>query len=317
MAERSIGVTTGVGDGDAGGYSSDRMVSLFQKTMGNGILLTGNKFTTGGVGTNTLTVGTGAVLNNGFFYENTTSVSLTTTGVANGTHYLVVRMNNTGVAVTVLRSEGTGATTTTIAPYTCRIALVTSASYSTATDVLIAQVILVAGLISSYSYTGRQVIAATQQLATEVYASYAFTNAAVPTATLTEPIMTGSSVNDSRLIAITGTNGGVPGLVVVEPGQYLWDVTLIWDTNTTGARGFKVLSPVEPSVSGSTRHSEYQQFSPALSCVNPLLTNTVIQRLTFVATYPVSTVANTCTLSLYQTSGANRACSGFVRVVRV
>jgi hypothetical protein len=317
--ERSIGITTGLGDGDAGGYSSDRMTSMFSKTMGNGILLVGDKFEIGGNGTATLTVGTGAAVNNGFFYESTTSVSLSMTGVANGTHYLVVRVNNTASTVTVLRSEGTGATTTTIAPYTCRLALVTSASYLATTDTLIAQVSLVSGFITSYTHIGRQQLALTEQVPTTVSALFAFVNTAVTTATLTQPLLSGSpSTTDARFISFTGTSGAVPGLSILEPGDYLWDVTLIWDTNTVGARGFKLLAPLEPSISGSTRYSEYQQFSPALTNVNPLLANTVVQRLTFVSKSPAGgTLANNCTMSLYQTSGTNRACSGTVRIIRL
>lgn len=313
MAERSIGMTTGTGDGVVGGYDSDRMINFWSKSLGNGILLTGNKFNISGTSTASMVVATGACINNGFFYENTTNLTLVMTGVANGTYYLVVRLNNTASAVTVVRTEGTGATTTTIAARTCRLALVTTVSYDQTTDILIASCIVSGGILSSFSYEFRQVLAKTSQLATQVYSAFTSTTTTVANITWTQFANNTAFNTDSRILSM-GVSGANPQITITEPGAYLWDVYIGWDTNTTGSRGIYIATAVSPSPSDPLQ----PQFITAAAASVPTLSNSPITRWVFTTYFPAPfSVTNSCQLYIYQNSGASRTCSGNIKITRL
>jgi hypothetical protein len=311
MAERSIGMTTGEGDGTAGGYDSDRMVNFWQKSLGNGILLSGNKFNVSGTGTANLTVATGACVNNGFFYENTTPLTLVLTGVANGTYFLVVRLNNTASAITVVRAEGTGASTTTVAARTCRLALVTTASYDTTTDIRIASALVTGGVLTSFSYIYRQVLAQTAQLPAQVYSYISAATTAVPTATATQFVANSSFNTDTRVLNL-GSTAGNPSISIIEPGSYLWDIIVDWGTNTTGSRAVQIATAVT-----ATPAETFQQSYTALSSLNPQTTG-VRTRYVFTTYFPSPyTVENSCQVFLYQNSGASLNCSGHIKITRI
>lgn len=146
MAEQSIGMTTGAGDGVIGGYTNTRMTAKDYKSIGNGILLTGDVCAVTGQGTSTINIAAGAIMNNGFFYENTTALTISVSGVGSNTYFLVNRVNDTGSAVTVVMASG-GATT--IAARTVRCALVTQASYNTLTDIMMATVTVSGGIATT------------------------------------------------------------------------------------------------------------------------------------------------------------------------
>lgn len=313
MAERSIGMTTGDGDGTVGGYDSDRMVNFWQKSLGNGILFTGNKFNVSGTGTANLVVATGACVNNGFFYENTAPLTLVLTGVANGTYYLVVRLNNTASAVSVVRSEGTGATTTTIAARTCRLALVTTASYDTTTDVRISNVLVSAGVMTTFSYITQQVFAQTAQLPIQVYSYISAASTTVPTATNTQFVANSSYNTDTRVINM-GSTAGNPSISIIEPGTFLWEIIVDWGANTTGSRTVQIATARSTLPGGE---ENFQQSFTAASALNPQLT-AVRTKHVFITHFPSPyTAENSCQVFLYQNSGANQTCTGHIKITRL
>lgn len=239
MAERSIGMTTGTGDGDVGGYASSRMVNFFNKAMGNGVLQVGSNLAVTGTGTASLAISDGALINNGFFFENTSSLTLAIAGVANGVYYLVSRVNDTGSAVTVIRSEGTGATTTTIAPRTVRLCLVTTASYSTATDVLLFGVTVTGGL---FTITDNSVWtwALGQGLTNTVSSAIYHPSLVVPTSAgswYTWSTGAGSTyLNTNTTVMNAKTVSSQPRINIYKSGVYLVQWYVKWDANTTGIR---------------------------------------------------------------------------------
>jgi len=311
MAERSIGMTTGDGDGTAGGYDSDRMINFWQKSLGNGILLSGNKFNVSGTATANLVVATGACVNNGFFYENTAPLTLVLTGVANGTYFLVVRLNNTASAVTVIRTEGTGATTTTIAARTCRLALVTTASYDTTTDIRIANIFVTGGVLTSSFYVYRQVLAQTAQLPVQVYSYISAASTTVPTATATQFVANSSYNTDTRVLNL-GSTAGNPSISITEPGTYLWDIIVDWAANTTGSRTVQLTTAV-----AAVPIETFQQSYNALASLNPQLGGVRTRHVFTTHFLSPYTVENTCQVFLYQNSGASLSCTGHIKITRI
>lgn len=319
MAERSIGMTTGSGDGDVGGYNSSRMTAMFDATFGSGILSYGNMFTLTGSGTATMTIASGDAVIGGFFYENTSSTNLTITGVANGTYYLVIRVNNTGSAVTVARSEGTGATNTTIAAYTVRLALVSSVN--SATDITL-YTIAVSGGTWTLSGQGRD-FANTRQLAHRTTAYiYGYSNAAVATGTAsystvatTFPSPSTNSQNANILKA--ELVGGVPRITIYAPGNYIADCLVEWDTNTTGSRFISLGANVGASTVGS---HQYSHAVTAASIVNAFHSSRCVQKAQFTFTITPSGALGSqfVELRVAQNSGANRSIeNSYISLTRI
>jgi len=131
MAEQSLGwATTGTGDGVAGGYNESRMTSMQANSFGAGILFTGNRFQRSWT-TTSITVDTGACMVNGYFYENTSSVTINLASGTAGTYYLVVYLNtNATTTACVSNVAANNPSTTTIGAKTTRLAIVTSAAYA-------------------------------------------------------------------------------------------------------------------------------------------------------------------------------------------
>jgi hypothetical protein len=128
MAEQSIGMASGAGDGTVGGYTADRMRDMELRTFNEGLLCNNDgtqAFTMGGATTNALTIGAGNAVVNGWFYQNTTSASISVaTGVPNATYSLVIVANNSAATPTV---QKTVAGTAVIPAYSVRLALATAA----------------------------------------------------------------------------------------------------------------------------------------------------------------------------------------------
>jgi hypothetical protein len=308
MAERSIGMTSGAGDGDAGGYNSSRMTTFFDSVHGNGILAYGSMFSLTGSGTATLTIAQGVAMVAGFFYENTSSLNLSMTGVTNGTYPLVVRVNNSASALTVVRSEGTGASTTTIAAYSTRIALVST--YNSATDIRLATVTVTGGTWA-YSNINRDFAVTRQQNQQITASANAYSNASVAngTASLTAlnntfPAGTLTSTNSNVLKA--EVVGGIPRVTIYEEGHYLVVAQVAWDTNTTGSR----FMGLTISNTGGSVQAPIIQSITAASVVNAMYSSYVVQSATwtFQATVGGSTAGGTYVqLGVAQNSGAARA----------
>jgi hypothetical protein len=308
MAERSIGMTSGSGDGDAGGYNSSRMTTFFDSVHGSGILAYGSMFTLTGSGTATLTVAQGVAMVAGFFYENTSSLNLTITGVANGTYPLVVRVNNAATALTVIRAEGTGASTTTIAAYSTRIALVSS--YNSATDIRLATVTVTGGTWA-YSNVNRD-FAVTRQMNQQITASAnAYSNSSVANGTaalvgLNSSFPAGTLTSTNSNVLKAEVVGGIPRITIYEEGHYLAVAQVAWDTNTTGSR----FMGLTISNTGSSVQTPLIQSVTAASVVNAMVSSYALQSATwtFQATIGGSSVGGAYVqLGVAQNSGAARA----------
>ena len=148
MAEQSIGMTTGSGDGTVGGYVNTRMTEKDLYQIGNG-LLSESGANLSGVGTSTLQIFPVQINVNGYFYVNTSTLSIDASSVVSGTYYLVCKVNDTAAAVSVIRS----ATGTTIPLRSVRLCLITTASAG-ANDLILSTVVVSGGLISSASLMG-------------------------------------------------------------------------------------------------------------------------------------------------------------------
>jgi hypothetical protein len=305
--EQSFGMTTGTGDGTVGGYSSARVTSMFAGMLSrtNGVLIKTTKSpTVSGLSTTNLTVGTYACLNQGFYYEGS-GIVLTMAGIGSGTYYLVNRVNNTASAVGVIRCEGTGATTTTIAARTVRTALITTANYSGTTDVILAAI----------TVNSAAVITAIDEESREWTTN--------PTLPYTEYLdlggtSSGSVANVTETLAASPGGASLQGVIrnssgtytFARGGLYLFTASMTWDTNTTGSRWMRfgrsaVYSTTIPS--GAT----------AASLVNPgtylgLTANTVMQTYTWqgvVEFFGGSGGSYEYGLYLYQNSGTTRTYS--------
>lgn len=131
MAEQSLGwATTGTGDGVSGGYNESRMTSMQSNSFGAGVMFTGNRFQRTWT-TTSVTIDTGACMVNGYFYENTSSVTINLTSGTAGTYYLVVYLNtNATTTACVSNVTANNPSAITIGAKTTRLAIVTSTAYA-------------------------------------------------------------------------------------------------------------------------------------------------------------------------------------------
>ena len=153
MAEQSIGMSTGLGDGTAGGYTADRMRDMEARTFGDGIFLNSDgsqPFAMTGSGTSTLTIGIGNANVAGFFYQNTTSATISVaTGVSNATYYLIIVANNSASTAAVTK---TVAGVATVPAYTVRLALASAAQLGALTYQSIGTCVVTGGVLSAFTY---------------------------------------------------------------------------------------------------------------------------------------------------------------------
>lgn len=316
MAERSIGMTTGSGDGDVGGYSSSRMTTFFNNAIGDGILNYGDTLLISGTGTAAVVISTGAAMVKGFFYENTTSTSLVTTGVADGLYYLAIATNNTGSPRTVARSQGTGATTTTLAAYTVRLAILTIAQYDSNSDVRLAQINISSGLFNSIPSYFDDAFSESRTLGSETSYVYNLSAASVASSTTAfTTLTTGATYSNSggQNVLRAFTSSGVPIVAINTAGTYHVQCYVKWDTNTTGAR---ILTPL----SFGAGSEQLTHAVTAISIVNPMDANNCVQHASFI--YQASNIGapNSTYLQLRvaQNSGTARVVAqGAMRVTRI
>lgn len=168
MAEQSVGMTSGSGDGTAGGYINTRMTAMQYKGGANGISLsrTGMSLQLSGTGSSTLTIADGSAYVGGFFYENTTSLNISVSTVLSGTYFVLIRVNDTASNVTVIRS----ASGTAITARTVRACVADTASYNQSTDVILGTITISGGVISALSRASAQYAVSTS-VATDVSVS--------------------------------------------------------------------------------------------------------------------------------------------------
>lgn len=300
VVEQSFGMTTGTGDGTVGGYSSARVTSMFAGMLSrtNGVFVKTTKSpTVSGLSTTNLTIGTYSCINQGFYYEGS-GVILTMVGVAAGTYYLVNRVNNTASAVTVIRSEGTGATTTTIAARTVRTALITTANYSSTTDIILATITINSSAsITAIDESSREWTTNPTLPYTESIVNGGMSGTVANITEVAAP-MTGDATSSTQGL-ITANSAGE--YVVKRAGVYLFTASMTWDTNTTGSRWMRFGQPLASGFS-------IPSGALATSLVNPgtylgLTANTVIQTYTWQGGMTANTAYG---LYLYQNSGTTR-----------
>ena len=234
MAEQSIGMATGTGaafgDGDVGsGYASTRMTAMETKTLSNGVLQVGNLLTMTNAGA-TLTIADGAAVVGGYFYENTSSVNIVLSTLANATYNIAILVNNTAGALTVSRSVAG----TTIGTYSVRLVVATDAQLSGQTYVQLGTVVVagavITGVTPSYAMYGT-----TTQLP---FQSSARMTGGAATLTLANTFYTvaaysGSAVSNDKIFSVNTTTGEI---TVRRTGLYNVMATGNFGTGTTGNR---------------------------------------------------------------------------------
>lgn len=239
MAEQSIGMTSGSGDGVAGGYTSGRMTQMELKTLSNGQLLYTNNgsdqpFALSGVGTSTLSIGDGNAMVAGWFYENTTAVTIGLSGAAT-TYYLVVAVNNSASPLAVFRAVGGGST---IPAYSVRLAVVTSVPSQ---SIQLATIGWSGTAISSIAYTYSSYNISTS-LGRQVYAQMAAGTATL-TSGSTNYDVTGynaGSVINSAMDKIFTVNNTTGVITVNKADLYIVTLTGTFSSGTTSWRAVSI-----------------------------------------------------------------------------
>jgi len=226
MAEQSIGMTTGTGDGTVGGYVNTRMTGKDLIQTGAGIF--GDMPVVTGTGTSTLTITACNINANGYFYQNTTSLTMSVSAVSPGTYNLVCRVNDTASAATVIRS----ASGTTIPLRSVRLCLVTTTPFFDE-DVLITTVTVSGGSITAIgNVTGGYSVS---NSASKSFTSFlskitiqTITSANVSTIITWDTLSAGSSGNFSVTAPDTFSIHG--------PGSYHISGYIQYPTGSTGVR---------------------------------------------------------------------------------
>jgi hypothetical protein len=236
MPEQSIGMTSGLGDGVAGGYVSGRMTQMELKTLSNGQLLytnngTDQPFAMSGSGSSTLSIGDGAAMVAGFFYENTSAVTISVTGLAAATYQLVIAVNNAAGTQAVTRAVGGAAT---IPAYTVRLALMTSVP---SPGIQIGTVITNGTTITSISYYFEGYDISTS-LSRQAYGQMALGTATLTVATTNYDVANYNaggnlSTTMDKIITLNATTGV---MTINKSDMYLLTFTGTFSSGTTGWR---------------------------------------------------------------------------------
>ena len=252
MAEQSIGMATGTGaafgDGNVGsGYATTRMTAMETKTLNDGVLLVGNNLAMTGSGTNTLTFADGAAVVGGYFYENTTSVGIVISTLANATYNVAILVNETAGSLTVSRSVAG----TTIGTYSVRLVVATAAQLTGLTYVQLGTVTVTGASISAITpaYT---MYGTTRQLVSQSYATMSGGTATLTTANTTYDVTaySSSSVTSDNIFSVNTTTGEI---TVRRAGLYLVTAYGAFSTGTTGNRLIGI--QLNGSFVNSTRHA--------------------------------------------------------------
>ena len=252
MAEQSIGMATGTGaafgDGNVGsGYATTRMTAMETKTLNDGVLLVGNNLAMTGSGTNTLTIADGAAVVGGYFYENTTSVGINISTLANATYNVAILVNETAGSLTVSRSVAG----TTIGTYSVRLVVATTAQLTGLTYVQLGTITVTGASISAITpaYT---MYGTTRQLVSQSYATMSGGTATLTTASTTYDVTaySSSSVTNDNIFSVNTTTGEI---TVRRAGLYLVTAYGAFSTGTTGNRLIGI--QLNGSFVNSTRHA--------------------------------------------------------------
>lgn len=232
MAEQSMfWPTTGTGDGISGGYTSDRLASIWKSVLGDGLLKYLNDLEATGSST-TLSINTGAALVNGYLYENTSSASIATSTLGTGSYGLYLIANESASALAVSRSVSG----TTVASKTVRLAL--NLTTPTQPYIKLAVVSITSGTItgiSTTSVTNRWAVS--RSTAPSNYAVINVSSMSITTSTVTAIAGAGAFEESSDYVTVDGTTGNITFL---QAGTYAIQMEATWDTNTTNRRRLTV-----------------------------------------------------------------------------
>ena len=258
MAEQSIGMTTGFGDGVAGGYPSSRMIAMETKTLSDGLLQTGSKLALTGTGSSTLSIADGGAVVGGYFYENTSAASIVVQSLADATYNVVVYVNSTAAAYTVSRSVAG----TTVAAYTVRLAVATAAQLSGRTYLQLGTVTVSGASISaitpSYAAYGT-----TTMVPLQIYTTMANGSATLTTAGTTYDV-TGYSSPTTTGDGVLLVDNSAGTVTVRRAGLYIVTAYGVFGSGTTGNRllGIQVngsfVNSTRAASSGTATHTMTQ-----------------------------------------------------------
>jgi hypothetical protein len=232
MAEQSMfWPTTGTGDGISGGYTSDRLVTIWKAILGDGQLVYQNKLALSGTGTSALAIDTGAAIVSGYLYENNTSASINTSTLGSATYGVYIIANESASALTVSRSVAG----TTVGSKTVRLAV--NASTPTQPYIQLGTITTAGGSITAIS-TANSRWAVSRNATLSSTASLYVSSMSVLTATDTIISGTGSvSTTDSEYISMNASTGAI---TVKQAGTYFVQVSCNWDTTTTNRRKLSI-----------------------------------------------------------------------------
>jgi len=291
MAEQSMfWPTTGTGDGISGGYTADRLASIWKSVLGNGVLKYLNDLEVTGTGTTSLAVNTGSAIINGYLYENTSSATITTSTLGSATYGLYVIANEGTTALTVNRSVAG----TTVAAKAVRLALNSTAP--TQPYIKIATVGVTAGAITGITpQNGRWAISRSASVDNLATINQGLLGDTLSVLNNTTTPVTALYTQDSDFISINGTTGVV---TVKQSGTYAIYVTVTWDTNTTNRRRITVATASVQYLASAIIHTTAQEMQSFT--IAPYLEG------------------DTFTVDLWQDSGSTRIVSGtIVRIVKL
>lgn len=228
--ERSLGWNTSTSNDGASTYDSSRMILMEQKTLGQGIFITGSYLAVSGLTTNKVTIADGAAMINGYFYESTAASDITISGLAAGSYTLALIANASAGSYTVAQ---TAAGTTTVLASTVRMAVCTAAQLTTigaANYISLATLTTSGGVVSAltslYPYAIRRNSSPYCALKS---ASGSITN------NLNGQLTNFPTVETSGDGVLTAT-AATGSITVNVTGVFLIDGMIAWDTNTTGLR---------------------------------------------------------------------------------
>jgi hypothetical protein len=231
MAEQSIGMTTGSGDGVAGGYPASRMLTMETGMGGTGVLLYGGLLAVTGTGTANLAIADGAALVSGYYYENTSSATINVSTL-NGVYNLCVLVNNSASTLAVARS----ATGTSTPAYSVRVALY---SGTPAVPYLLLGTVTVAAAVVSAITPTYAMYADTRQLPYQPAIELVGGTATLTTANTQYDITgysTSTTTTDAIISGVTST-----GIVTVRrAGWYRIDAYATYTNGTTGNRNLVI-----------------------------------------------------------------------------
>jgi hypothetical protein len=235
MAEQSMfWPTTGTGDGISGGYTSDRLVTIWKAILGDGQLVYQNKLALSGTGTSALAIDTGAAIVSGYLYENNTSASINTSTLGSATYGVYIIANESASALTVSRSVAG----TTVGSKTVRLAV--NASTPTQPYIQLGTITTAGGSITAIS-TANSRWAVSRNATLSSTARLYVSSMSVLTSTDTVISGTGAvSTTDSEYVAMNASTGVI---TIKQSGTYFIQAYCDWDVTTTNRRRLTIVGP--------------------------------------------------------------------------